>query len=143
MESNYKNSADTISIEQKDTYWGYLVALLKRMYLCWKLDYQVLFLQKSLPLNLPPLIVAKLRRKKVVLDFDDIEWGWQSSNFKKFLTVLLGKRLPQYADIVTTHNHYLMSEIKKMGAQRVFIVTQGVDTNLFNPQRYDGKSVKN
>jgi glycosyltransferase involved in cell wall biosynthesis len=143
VESNCNHGdSQTISIRQRDNYLGYFMAMLKRTYLCWGLNYNVLFLQKALPMHWPCLLSAKLRRKKVVIDIDDLDGEWQSTPLRKSLITLLGRGLSRYADVVTTHNQYLMTHIKEMGVSKVCMVPQGVDANLFDPQKYDGTAVK-
>jgi glycosyltransferase involved in cell wall biosynthesis len=82
-------------------------------------------------------VIAKLRKKKVFIDFDDLDSEWQSTPLRKRLMQLTERWMPKYADLVTTHNRYLQQFIRDTGAENVSIIPQGVDTELFDPRKYD------
>jgi glycosyltransferase involved in cell wall biosynthesis len=50
--------------------------------------------------------------------------------------------MPRFADVITTHNQYLKDHLSRWFHRRVFLIPQGVDTELFNPARFDGKEGK-
>lgn len=50
----------------------------------------------------------------------------------------IGERwMPKYVDSVTTHNRYLQNYIVHLNSVKASLVPQGVDTRLFDPQKYD------
>lgn len=136
VESNYYET-NGINIPQSDTLLGYLLGSLRRALLCFFYDYQLLFLHKFLPLNFLCIVVAKLRNKKILVEWDDLDSEFQSTFFRKKITNLLEKYIPRYVDCIITHNRYLKDYAKIRGAKRVYIVPQGVDTELFNPVRFN------
>lgn len=137
VESNYKTTENTCSIPQTDSVLGYLLATAKRVVICLKRDFDILFLQKPWLLNLPCLVVAKLKGKKIVLDFDDLDSRWQSTRFKAAMASIGERWMPKYVDSVTTHNRYLQNYIIHLNSVKASLVPQGVDTRLFDPQKYD------
>lgn len=141
-ESNYGDDDDTISIQQSDSFQGYLSATLKRCQLCFGSDYDILYLQKAWPLTLGCMISAKIRKKRVFIDFDDLDSEWQLKPFRKTFMHWTERWMPKYADVVTTHNRYLQRFIKDTGASQTFIIPQGIDTILFDPQKYEGQVEK-
>ena len=138
-ESNYKDGNDAISIQQRDSLLGYLSATIKRCELCFRFDYDILYVQKAWPLTLGCMIIAKLRKKKVFIDFDDLDSEWQPTPLRKRLMRLTERWMPKYADLVTTHNRYLQQFINNSRGRPAFIIPQGIYTELFNPQKYDSK----
>lgn len=144
VESNYKGDSNIISVSQKDSIFGYLFATLKRIILCIRFDYDILYFQKAWPFNLPCLLVAKLRGKKVAIDFDDLDSFWQSSKFRQFITAFSENWMPGLSDLITTHNQYLKRYLSEKSDDRkkVFLVPQGVDTTLFDPGRYNREDEK-
>jgi len=71
--SDINNGNRVISIPQKGSAAGFILASLKRCLFCLREDFDLIFLQKAWPLTLPCLVIAKLRRKKVVIDCDDLD----------------------------------------------------------------------
>ena len=139
VESNY-DKTDGINIPQTDTLLGYLLGTLKRAFFCLRNDYQLLFLHKFLPLNFPCIIVAKLRNKRILVEWDDLDSEFQSTLFRKNFTNLLERYMPKFVDCIITHNEYLKDYAKIRGAKRVYIVPQVVDIKLFSPIRF--KNIK-
>jgi len=88
-------------------------------------------------MTLPSLILAKLRKKCAVIDFDDLDSGWQTSEWKRKLALFGERFAPQYADVLTTHNRYLKAHLEGASHKRIFTIPQGVDTALFNPDRFN------
>lgn len=136
VEPNYQNHG-TLAIRQKDTSVGLLSSVLKYLLLAAKMDFDILYLQKPWLITLPSLAIAKIRGKKVVIDFDDLDSQWQRTWFKKKMTAFGERVMPRYADILTTHNYYLQQHLQSLYKKRIFFVPQGVDTTLFDPSRFD------
>jgi glycosyltransferase involved in cell wall biosynthesis len=136
VEPNYQNNGKII-ISQKDTTAGLFSSALKYFLLALRIDFDILYLQKPWLITFPSLAVAKLRGKKVVIDFDDIDSKWQKNWLNKKLTALGERVMPRYADILTTHNSYLQNHLHSSYKKRIFFVPQGVDTALFDPSRFN------
>lgn len=138
VESNSReDGARVISTKQADTPLGYVLSSLDRSMLCLKRDYDILYLQKAWPLTLPSLIIAKLRKKKVIIDFDDLDSEWQRTPFRRRIMRFTEKWMPHWADAVTTHNPYLQQFIQESTGTAAHIIPQGVDSSVFDPLRYD------
>jgi glycosyltransferase involved in cell wall biosynthesis len=101
------------------------------------MDFDILYLQKPWLITFLPLIAAKLRGKKIVLDFDDLDSRWQRTWFNKKMTALGERIMPKYADILTTHNIYLQQHLESSYKKKIFFVPQGIDTTLFDPSRFN------
>jgi glycosyltransferase involved in cell wall biosynthesis len=142
VESNYEDTETSCSIPQPDTTIGLIAAAARRVRLCWQRDYDVLFLQKPLPPTAPCVLVAKLRGKKVALDFDDLDSRWQSTAVRRGLTALCERWIPRCADLVTTHNRYLREHVERTTGVAAALVSQGVDARLFDATRYDRRAEK-
>ncbi|MGB9715790.1 MAG: glycosyltransferase [Thermodesulfovibrionales bacterium] len=140
VEPNFENTG-AIKIKQKDTFIGLLSSIFKYLILSLKMDFDILFLQKPWLITLPTLIIAKMRGKKVIIDFDDIDSKWQKNWLNKKFTALGERIMPKYADLLTTHNNYLQNYLKTYCDKTVFFVPQGVDTSLFDPARFN-KSIE-
>jgi glycosyltransferase involved in cell wall biosynthesis len=140
IESNYENSSDdTISLKQSDCIIGYLWGTLKRSYYCFKLNYKLLIIQKFIPLTLPCILIARLRKKKVVVDWDDVDTDLQEGLFRRFLAGFCEKIGPKFADLITTHSEVIKELSEKKFKKKTVIVNQGVDFELFNPSNIKDK----
>lgn len=129
-------------VNERDGALGWLQSGFEYLLVCLRMGFDVLYLQKAMIMAFPCLILAKLKGKHVVIDFDDLDSGWQASGWKKGL-MLLGERLmPKYADVITTHNRYLKAHLEGICAKPIFLIPQGVDSGLFDPQRYSEVSEK-
>lgn len=141
-ESNCRDGNDVISIEQANSLLGYLSATLKRCELSLKTDYEIVYLQKAWPLTLGCMIIAKLRKKWVAIDFDDLDSEWQPRPLRKGLMRLTERWMPKYGDFVTTHNRYLQGYIQEIAGCHAAMIPQGIDTELFDPKRFDKQMEK-
>lgn len=136
-ESNCEKKAGQISVKQTDGIIGYTMATFKRTFLALRNDYDLLFVQKFLPFTLPCILIARLRKKKVVVDWDDLDSDLQSNFIRKAVVGLCEKLGPRFAHLITTHS----KELAKIAGSRakkaeVRIVNQGVDFNLYDPSKY-------
>ncbi|MGQ9569933.1 MAG: glycosyltransferase family 4 protein, partial [Thermodesulfovibrionales bacterium] len=136
IEPNYQDNG-TFMIKQRDSFIGLVTSIFKYLFLSLKIDFDILFLQKPWLITLPSLSIAKIKGKKVIIDFDDIDSKWQKNWLNKKLTALGERIMPVYADIITTHNSYLQNYLQSSFKKRVFLVPQGVDTSHFNPSRFN------
>ena len=131
-----------ISIPQRDTLPGFCSPALRRFRYCLFMPYDLLFIYKCLPVNIPCIIAGKLRGKKVVVDWDDLDSTFQPTAFRKAITRWTERWMPRFADVVTTHNQRIKDQAEKVGARKVIIVPQVIDTDLFNPAKYDRDEIR-
>ncbi len=143
MESNYSgDDPSVISITQSYNLPGYFLACLARLRYCLLIAYDLLLIHKFLPVNIPCIIVAKLRGKKVMVDWDDLDFAYQPTAFRKAITRWTERWMPRLADVVTTHNQRIKEEAGRVGARKVIIVPQAIDTAVFDPARYDRDGIR-
>jgi glycosyltransferase involved in cell wall biosynthesis len=101
------------------------------------MSYDLLLIHKFLPVNIPCIIAGKIRRKRVLVDWDDLDYAYQSTWFRRVLTKWAEQLMPRHVDLITTHNQSIKEYAEKIGAKKVTLVPQGIDTTLFNPDAYD------
>lgn len=143
MESNYHgDDPRIISIPQGDTLLGFCIAALRRLRYCLFMPYDILFIYKCLPVNILCIIAGKLRGKMVVVDWDDLDSTFQPTAFRKAIAGWTERWMPRFADVVTTHNHRIEEQAGRVGARKVIIVPQVIDTALFDPARYDREEIR-
>lgn len=138
MESNYKGDDPLIiSIPQKDTLLGYFTACLRRLRYSLLMSYDILLVHKFLPVNIPCIIAGKIKGKKVIVDWDDFDFIYQPTRFRRIVTKWAEQWIPRCVDLITTHNQGIKEYAEKIGAKKVSIIPQGIDTRIFNPNKYD------
>jgi glycosyltransferase involved in cell wall biosynthesis len=143
MESNYKGDDPLIiSIPQKDTLSGYFIACIKRLKYCLLMSYDLLLIHKFLPVNVPCIIAGKIRGKKVLVDWDDFDYTYQPTWFRRTITKWAEQWMPGYVDLITTHNHGIKEHAEKIGAKKVSIIPQGIDTKVFDPDKYNNNELR-
>ena len=135
-ESNHRDGQGVVSIEQTDSIPGYITGTFKRCALSLTSNYDILYLQKAWPLTLGCMIIAKLRKKRVFVDVDDLDSEWQTKVLRRFLMRWTERWMPKCADLVTTHNRYLQHYLRSTARCRPVIIPQGIDTALFDPRRH-------
>jgi len=91
---------------------------------------------------MPCIIAGKIRGKKVMVDWDDLDYTYQPTWFRITITKWAEQWMPRYVDLITTHNHGIKEHAEKVGAKTVKIVTQGIDTKIFNPKKYDRNEIR-
>ncbi|MFH1018360.1 MAG: glycosyltransferase [Pseudomonadota bacterium] len=94
--------------------------------------YDILVTQKFNPITVAALIVAGLRRRARIVDWDDLEEGWQRGRFRRCAARACERLGPRLADLVTTHSPAIGERLKRRGAHYLH-VPQGFDADLFRP----------
>lgn len=135
-------AGDVISVRQWPNVMGYLLASLARACYCLFSAYELCIIQKITPLTFLAILAVKIRGKRLILDWDDLDAEFQTTLFRKYLTSLIERRVPKYADAVMTHNAYLKDYALSVGCKNVFILPQGVDTHIFDPANYDRQALR-
>ncbi len=98
----------------------------------------VIIVGKPHPMNgLAGLFAKVLRRTFLVVDCDDYEAGSGRFNggWQRAIISFFEKRVPRYADVVTTHTHFMCNNLISWGveAQKIVYLPNGVDPNRFQP----------
>ncbi|MFC1709283.1 radical SAM protein [Candidatus Omnitrophota bacterium] len=134
VESNLDESLfnGDISIIQKDNLWGYFIATCKRLHLVLKTNFDILYIQKFIPLSAPCLIIGKLKGKKCIVDWDDLDFCFQKNIIRKAIVFLSEHFFPYFSDLITTHSQRLQVYAHKRWIHRVEIVNQIVDLDKVN-----------
>ena len=102
------------------------------------LQSDIIHIGKPHPMNsLAGLIAKYLRGRQVYLDCDDSEAGIGhfSSHWQKLGVEFFEKKMPFWADYVTTHTYFNRDRIVNSGvpSERVFYLSNGVDRTRFKP----------
>ncbi|MBN2381980.1 glycosyltransferase [bacterium] len=137
-EARPSSQTHEILIDQHDSLWGYLGstwtrrAVLKKHAFC-----DLIIFSKLNPLIVPLLHQAARMRLTYLVDWDDLDSWFQTSILRSWLTRMVETRWPAKIPLLTTHNDELKRYAEELRCSRVFLVPQVVDTELFNPARYD------
>jgi len=94
--------------------------------------YHVLFTQKFNPVTLLAMLIARLRGKPIVVDWDDLDAGLQSNRLKGLLAAVWERIGPSLASTVTTHSQAIRQRAVRDGLP-VYLLPQGFDEALFRP----------
>jgi len=134
VESNIRgNIRNTISIRQSNNVAGYLIATVKRAILSLKLDYDIMYFQKMLPFHIPCMMIARMRHRKIIIDIDDIDTEYQPNELRRVLHSISDRIVLKLVNIITTHNGYLMDELRKIERNsNIMRLNQCVDLGVFS-----------
>lgn len=106
------------------------------------------------------LVLSKVLRKKVIVDFNDMIADYTSSLFhesrehvskihtimeeviKRFLT-FIQNWIAVNADLVLTPSTSIIEHAENVGIKNIYLVPNGVDTSIFNPAKYYGSPERN
>ncbi|MFH8038992.1 MAG: glycosyltransferase [Candidatus Aenigmatarchaeota archaeon] len=141
IESNTDLSC-AVNIKQKNNFFGFLYGTLLRTFYTLIIDFDILFTQTFTPLTVFSILFAKLKGKKVIVDWDDLSWVLQKNWFRSMLVRFCEHKFIKFADMVLVPNKYLMEYAKKAGAKEVYFIPHGVDFDLFNPDKYNGNEIR-
>lgn len=142
IESNYTGEEKYISITQKNNLFGFLYGTLQRIYYSFILHYDILLIQTVTPLTVLPIFIARIRRKKVVIDWDDLSYVLQKNKIRAFFVKLCEHNFIKLSDIVFVPNRYLQKYGNNIGCKNMLYIPHGVDYNLFDPDKYNPIEVK-
>lgn len=96
----------------------------------------VIFVGKPHPMNgIAGLLAKVLRRVPLVVDCDDYEAGSGrfSGRWQQAIIAFFEQRIPRYADVVTTHTHFMCDNLTSWGVQseKIVYLPNGVDPGRF------------
>lgn len=96
-------------------------------------SYELCFIHKALPQNILLFFLAKARRKKVILDWDDNEQGFHKSKLTKMIFRMSEKIFVWSKVVVTTHSgeisNYLQTE---HSLDNIYKLDQTIDESFFS-----------
>lgn len=118
-----------------------------------KTDPEIVFLNyPSAYTGLLGFIIGKrLLRRHILLDFNDLIAQYAShllnlteQNIMAKLFVLTQDHIVRNSDNIITPTNYLMEYACKLGVknEKIEVIPNGVDTNLFNPRKYFAEKIK-
>lgn len=84
---------------------------------------------------LPSLLIAKLKRKKLVFDMDDILTGLSGSKIVRKIGESIEFFVARNADVTIAMSNALKNELEKHGAKNVVKIFHGVDIERFKQYR--------
>ncbi len=108
-----------------------LLKLWKAKWDAWTQSYDVLFTQKFNPITLSAILIARLRGKKVLVDWDDLDEGLQSNIFKQWIARTAEKMGPSWSHHISTHSSIIQERLKR--EHRAYtVIPQGFNETLFH-----------
>ena len=93
--------------------------------------YDILFVQKFNPITLACMLIARIRKKYVWVDWDDLDHDMQKSEFFEYIIKLSEKWGPKLAHIVTSHSQSILDYAPH---KKTYFLPQTIDDNLFKWQ---------
>ena len=143
MEANYNGEdKEIINVRQSDNVIGYLLASIIRSYYCFRIEHDVAFISKLNLLSLTCIIISKINKKNIIVDWDDLDSEFQKNVFRKYLTIFVEYFFPRFIPVITTHNNSISVYAKSRKANSVFFIPQIIDLDLFDPFKYDRNKIK-
>jgi len=131
-----------LNITQSDGMVSFALATVKRLFYVSTLKYEILFLHQLSILTAPLILAAKIKGKKIVLDWDDLASAVQSSPWRSLLGRLAENPfVVRQTDLILSHNSLIIAEAKKMTKSPVEYITQGINTEHFNIKKYQKQSM--
>ncbi|MBN3040654.1 MAG: hypothetical protein JW867_05965 [Candidatus Omnitrophica bacterium] len=142
VESNSDlDDINVFCISQANNILSFLLASLRRAWLCFRGVYDLYIIAKITPLTIFSIVTLKLMKKKFIVDCDDLDSEFQSTNFRKKISSFLEKKVPRRLPRITTHNNYLTYYLRSYKAREVNILPQCIDTDIFDPGLYDPEKI--
>ncbi len=111
-------------------------SLLFNLFILFKnLDCSVYYALKPAPNNCFPALLAKLLGKKIVLDIDDIDYGYFNKGFKRKISRFFFDSFPKHFHYITYHTEAIKKYITQnllIPEQKTYYLPQGVSTFFLN-----------
>ncbi len=101
--------------------------------------YDLIFIVKPYPNTVLPCLLLKLKGAKVIIDIDDLDYGYRGG-FISGILKFMQERLINFADYLTSHNDELIELIKKQHPgykDKIYKLKQCVDLELFKIKKKD------
>ncbi|MBI5207440.1 MAG: glycosyltransferase [Candidatus Firestonebacteria bacterium] len=124
-----------IPCKSKPFMFDFIINFFKYLYYVLLIDYKVGMSIKPYPNTLIPLLIKKiLKKNKVIVDIDDVDFGYRGGILSSILRSIQ-KPFPKYFDLVTFHNKLLRDFIIKefnVLPEKLHTLLQGVDFSVFD-----------
>jgi glycosyltransferase involved in cell wall biosynthesis len=102
----------------------------------------VFYALKPAPNNCIPALIAKFLGKEVILDIDDLDFGYIDPGFKRNISRFFFNYFPRHFRLITCHTPALKEYIiahSHVPEQNIYFLTQGL-SDVFLPYRLDCRS---
>jgi len=111
-------------------------------------NFKLLFVKADIAIGIKPypnatipLLIKKLFGSKVVIDIDDLDYGYRKGLIS-LISKFIQKPFPKFFDVVTYHNNNLRKFIVNdlyVSNEKLYKLDQGVDFDLFDFEKYRPK----
>jgi UDP-N-acetylglucosamine transferase subunit ALG13/glycosyltransferase involved in cell wall biosynthesis len=142
VESNPGAYPATAAVTQPNNTFGFLRGTLGRFLMALTRRYDILYIQTLTPLTIPAVLVAKLRRKRIIVDWDDLSWVLQKNRLRAILVRFCEHAFVSLPDVVLVPNRYLGEYGTDRGAKKMIFAPHGVDFERFDPSRYEAGTIR-
>lgn len=130
------------TFSQKNNLAGLLLGTFYRAYYALFKKYDILLIQTITPLTSMPIIIAHLKNKKIIVDWDDLSWMLQKGFLRTYFVKCCEHNFLPLADAISVPNRYLAEYGRRFGAKRIIYVSHGIDSKAFKPSRYDNNFLR-
>ncbi|PIR70763.1 MAG: hypothetical protein COU44_03525 [Candidatus Nealsonbacteria bacterium CG10_big_fil_rev_8_21_14_0_10_40_24] len=110
------------------------LSLMRNLWFVLSKDYQVVIGFKPYPNIGIPILMAKIRGAKIVIDIDDLDWGYRKG-ILRLLVKFSQKIFPKRCHLVTYHHPQLkkiLTQEFKVANDKIYQLEQGVNLNIFS-----------
>lgn len=132
----------TVTFPQKNNLAGLFLGTLFRIYYALFKQYDIILVQTVTPLTVASIIIARLKNKKIVVDWDDLSWMLQKGFLRMRLVKFCEHNFLPLADAISVPNRYLAEYGRRFGAKRIVYISHGIDSEAFNPGMHDNNFLR-
>lgn len=107
-------------------------------------QYKLIIIVKPYPNTVLPCLLYKLKGTKIIIDIDDLDYGYRDNIVSKLIKFLQNLLIPA-ADFITSHNTELIKLIKKNNPKfnnKVYLLKQCVDLSIFKHNLKINKKIR-
>lgn len=109
-------------------------------------SFDILIVLKPYPGGVLPALMSRILKKtKVVIDIDDLDYTYRKGSLAKLIKLMQEPPIAKSDIITVLDNDHLVNYLTKNLAvplDKIIRLPQGVDTDLFNPARYNGGGIR-
>ncbi|HPD18152.1 MAG TPA: glycosyltransferase [Candidatus Goldiibacteriota bacterium] len=106
--------------------------------------YEIAIVVKPYPNTVLPCLLLKARKAKIIIDVDDLDYGYRKGIISDVIEFMQGLLIPA-ADLITSHNEELIKLIKKKHPEfknKIYLLKQCVDLSVFGRRLKEDKKIK-
>lgn len=107
-------------------------------------QYKLIIIVKPYPNTVLPCLLYKQKGTKIIIDIDDLDYGYRNNIVSKLIKFLQDLLIP-VADFITSHNTELIRLIKKNKPKfnnKVYLLKQCVDLSIFKHNLRKNKKIR-